>query len=78
MTSDETTVWALRGVRPSTKKLFKQASAMKGVNIGELADSALREAAERVLTETLGEEVAQKMVSTLSENRRAAGPTGLN
>jgi len=75
MSSDGNSVWALRGVRPSTKRLFKQASILKGVNIGELADEALREAAQRVFVEAFGQEDAERIVQKLADDKKTMEPT---
>jgi len=72
--TDSNPVWALRGVRPSTKRLFKQVSALKDVNIGEFADQALRAAAEKALADIIGAEDAKKLAERVEHKPSSMKP----
>ena len=60
-------VWALRGVTPETRRLFRDAAQKSGKPIGTLADEVLQREARRLL----GEEVEPPSLRRDVEGLRA-------
>ena len=75
MTKESSPVWALRGVRPTTRRLFKQFSALTGENVGELADRALRDFAEKGLAEAYGDEAVKEAAKKAEEGHHKMEPS---
>ena len=47
--ASEKDIWALYGVNPETRLMFRAAASKRGEKMGELAEKILRQAAEAIL-----------------------------